>query len=76
MTLEMSVPDHPQDVIGFKDSSFSWDAPNAANPPPTKHHSRKHFNLRFDGEVLFKGGKINIIVGPTASGKVSIISCA
>ncbi|OCB86631.1 P-loop containing nucleoside triphosphate hydrolase protein [Sanghuangporus baumii] len=68
-----SEPDHPEEVIGFKQCSFSWDSPNAANPSPTKHHTRKHFNLRFDGEVLFKPGNINIIVGPTASGKTSVL---
>lgn len=33
-------------------------------------HGRKQFKLRFNGEVVFKRGQINIIVGPTASGKV------
>ncbi|KAL5499199.1 hypothetical protein ACEPAH_1717 [Sanghuangporus vaninii] len=68
-----SEPDRPEDDIGFKQCSFSWESPNAGSLSPTKHHTRKHFNLRFDGEVLFKCGKINIIVGPTASGKTSVL---
>ena len=60
----------PHDAIGFKDCSFSWDAPNTVQASPAKHYTRKHFNLRFDGEVMFNHGKINVIVGPTASGKV------
>ena len=59
----------PRDAIGFKDCPFSWDA-STAQVSPAKRHMRKHFNLRFDGEVMFYHGKVNIIVGPTASGKV------
>lgn len=57
-----------KDAIGFSDCSFSWDS--FEQTEASARHTRKAFRLRFDGEVLFERGKINIIVGPTASGKV------
>ena len=52
-------PSH--DVIGFKDAIFAWsDDTNA-------------FKLCVDGEVRFKSGKVNLIVGPTGSGKTSCV---
>lgn len=60
-----------QDIIGFKECTFSWNALNKGRPRTSKNHQdRKQFKLRFDDEVTFKLGEINIIVGPTASGKV------
>lgn len=60
-----------QDIIGFKECTLSWDSfDKGETATPKKHHGRKQFNLRFDNEVVFKRGQINIIVGPTASGKV------
>lgn len=62
------------DVIGFKECTFSWDTfGKSESPSPAKHHGRKQFDLRFDEEVIFKSGQINIIVGPTASGKVGTL---
>lgn len=60
-----------QDIIGFKECTFSWDSFDKGEAATLKkHHGRKQFNLRFDDEIVFKRGQINIIVGPTASGKV------
>ncbi|EJC97738.1 P-loop containing nucleoside triphosphate hydrolase protein [Fomitiporia mediterranea MF3/22] len=62
------------DVIGFKQCAFSWDTPKTKESgTPRKHHTRKHFSLRFDDEVTFKPGQINLIVGPTAAGKTSVL---
>lgn len=64
----IALAGHNKYTIGFSDCSFSWDSFDQPEGPSKR--TRKAFRLRFDGEVLFQGGKINIIVGPTASGKV------
>ena len=62
-----TLADYDKNAIGFSDCSFSWDS--FENRDGLNKHARK-FRLRFDGEVLFKRGEINLVVGPTASGKV------
>lgn len=47
--------------IGFTDASFSWDST-----------SETDFKLR-DLNVDFKVGKLNVIIGPTGSGKTSLL---
>ena len=34
---------------------------------------RRRFVLNVDGEVLFRRGRINLVVGPTGSGKTSLL---
>ena len=63
-----TLADYDKNAIGFSDCSFSWDS--FENRDGLNKHARKAFRLRFDGEVLFKRGGINLVVGPTASGKV------
>ena len=41
--------------------------------PATPGSTRRNFNLRIEGEVIFKQGKINLIVGPTGCGKTSLL---
>ncbi|KAJ7185322.1 multidrug resistance-associated ABC transporter [Mycena filopes] len=53
------------DRIGFRNTSFSWS--NAGDGAGGK------FKLKIDGEVLFERGKINLVVGPTGSGKTSLL---
>ncbi|KAI0258755.1 hypothetical protein BC834DRAFT_974824 [Gloeopeniophorella convolvens] len=58
------------DVIGFKNASFTWskdEADGAVTP------SRKRFVLRIPDELLFKRRSFNMIVGPTGSGKTSLL---
>ncbi|KAI5122628.1 hypothetical protein M0805_008717 [Coniferiporia weirii] len=63
-----------KDIIGFNDCSFSWDSfDNEGSHLSRRPNTRKQFKLRFDGEVTFKRGHINLIVGPTASGKTSVL---
>ncbi|KAH9166803.1 hypothetical protein EDB89DRAFT_2075434 [Lactarius sanguifluus] len=59
-----------QDVIGFQNASFTWsnDDPNGTLTP-----SRRRFTLRVHGELLFKRGCFNLIIGPTGSGKTSLL---
>lgn len=35
--------------------------------------SRRNFVLRVEDELVFKRGKINLIIGPTGSGKTSLL---
>ncbi|KAI6136946.1 hypothetical protein F5141DRAFT_1077700 [Pisolithus sp. B1] len=62
------VRDEDSEVIGFRDAVFTWS--NESNGTSTR--SRRKFKLRTD-EVLFKQGCINIVVGPTGSGKTSLL---
>ncbi|KAH8997805.1 P-loop containing nucleoside triphosphate hydrolase protein [Lactarius hatsudake] len=59
-----------QDVIGFQNASFTWanDDPDGMLVP-----SRRRFTLRVHGELLFKRGCFNLIIGPTGSGKTSLL---
>ncbi|KIJ38971.1 hypothetical protein M422DRAFT_258389 [Sphaerobolus stellatus SS14] len=58
------------DIIGFKDATFSWH--NEADDG-TATQSARPFKLRVDGELIFKKGCINLIVGPTGCGKTSML---
>lgn len=54
------------DAIGFNACTFSWD-PFTEGP---HQKGRRQFFLKFDDEVRFVRGTMNLIVGPTGSGKV------
>ena len=60
-----------RDVIGFLNASFTWsnDDPNDGVFTP----ARRKFTLRVEGELLFKRGCFNLIIGPTGSGKTSLL---
>lgn len=55
--------------IGFRDAVFSWSNTTDGTLTP----SRRQFSLRIDDELIFKRGKINLVVGPTGSGKTSLL---
>jgi hypothetical protein len=62
------------EAIGFRNSTFTWSksvggAPLGAPVTP----SRRHFRLRVDGDLFFHKGCLNLIVGPTGSGKTSLL---
>lgn len=48
-------------VIGFENASFAWNSASA-----------KDFKLK-EVNVAFKPGKLNVIIGPTGSGKTSLL---
>jgi ABC-type uncharacterized transport system fused permease/ATPase subunit len=55
--------------IGFNDAVFSWSNTRDGSLTP----SRRQFSLRIEGELFFKHGRINLVVGPTGSGKTSLL---
>ncbi|TDL15052.1 P-loop containing nucleoside triphosphate hydrolase protein [Rickenella mellea] len=58
------------DVIGFNACTFSWTDINKSQPvkPATRI-----FRLHFEGDMIFKSGGVNLILGPTAAGKTSLL---
>ncbi|KAF7364891.1 Multidrug resistance-associated ABC transporter protein [Mycena venus] len=55
--------------IGFRNAIFSW----SKESDSSLTRSQRHFQLKIDGEVLFERGRINLVVGPTGSGKTSLL---
>ncbi|KAH8101555.1 hypothetical protein BXZ70DRAFT_101862 [Cristinia sonorae] len=59
------------ETIGFKNALFTWDAkPDGTTTPDS---NRRTFTLRIEDEVVFQRSHINLIVGPTGSGKTSML---
>ncbi|KAG8882444.1 hypothetical protein FRB97_008260 [Tulasnella sp. 331] len=58
------------DAIGFRKATFSWrtDVVDGVTTP-----SRRNFQLRIEDDLFFEKGKLNLIVGPTGSGKTSLL---
>ncbi|KAH9480784.1 ATP-binding cassette transporter abc4 [Psilocybe cubensis] len=56
--------------IGFRNASFSW---RVESDDDIQRPSRRSYRLKIEGELLFKRDCINLIVGPTGSGKTSIL---
>jgi len=50
--------------IGFKDAAFTWSKDDALDPP-SGIVSNRRFKLYINGELLFRRGHINLIIGPT-----------
>ena len=70
----------PEDgTIGIKQTTFTW-ANNGASSSslstpatPGSGRRQRNFVLNVDGEVQFRRGQINLVVGPTGSGKTSLL---
>lgn len=60
-SVDLTAPD-----IGFKDASFSWESSSSTVSSTTD------FKL-LDLNVSFITGKLNIVIGPTGSGKTSLL---
>jgi ABC-type uncharacterized transport system fused permease/ATPase subunit len=60
-----------QSDIGFSKASFSWSNESATDGTLTP--SRQTFRLHIDDELIFKKGGFNLIIGPTGSGKTSML---
>ncbi|GJE87807.1 multidrug resistance-associated ABC transporter [Phanerochaete sordida] len=58
-------------TIGIREASFTWNTEQAESLTPGS--SRRSFRLCIDDELIFKRGHINLIIGPTGSGKTSLL---
>ncbi|EIW53706.1 multidrug resistance-associated ABC transporter [Trametes versicolor FP-101664 SS1] len=71
--LSDTVPqDRVVDVIGIRHASFTW-SKDAALSHASGGARRRRFLLSVDDELFFQRGRINLIVGPTGSGKTSLL---
>ncbi|KAJ7600411.1 multidrug resistance-associated ABC transporter [Mycena floridula] len=61
-SLEQEV--NPE-VIGFRQATFSWS--------PLAENASKQFQLRIDDELVFEKNTVNLLIGPTGSGKTSML---
>jgi len=59
------------ELIGIRNASFTWTSQSTGTITPGS--SRRNFTLRINDEVIFRKGKINLIVGPTGCGKSSLL---
>ena len=59
------------DTVGIRDAAFTWAASHTVDAVTTP--SRRSFRLLVEGELTFKSGAINLITGPTGSGKTSLL---
>ncbi|KAF7983353.1 hypothetical protein HWV62_22327 [Athelia sp. TMB] len=55
--------------IGFKDAIFSWTEACDGTLTP----SRRDFSLHLEGNVFFQRGALHMVIGPTGSGKTSLL---
>jgi energy-coupling factor transporter ATP-binding protein EcfA2 len=63
-------PTAEANTIGFRRATFSWaveDVDGSVTP------SKRAFRLHIDNELTFQRGAINLIVGPTGSGKTCML---
>ncbi|KAJ7688653.1 hypothetical protein B0H14DRAFT_3101122 [Mycena olivaceomarginata] len=54
--------------IGFRNAAFSWSKESDGSLTRSRQ-----FQLKIDDEVIFQRGRINLVVGPTGSGKTSLL---
>ncbi|KAJ6612668.1 multidrug resistance-associated ABC transporter [Mycena sp. CBHHK59/15] len=63
------LPPQASTEIGFRDASFTWSKESDGATTPSRHK----FVLRIEDELLFKRGCVNLVLGPTGSGKTSLL---
>ncbi|TRM65976.1 hypothetical protein BD626DRAFT_427540 [Schizophyllum amplum] len=57
------------DEIGFRNATFTWSEDAAGSLTPSK----RNFMLKVEDELFFRRGRVNLIIGPTGSGKTSLL---
>ncbi|KAI0753304.1 P-loop containing nucleoside triphosphate hydrolase protein [Daedaleopsis nitida] len=78
-TEELPSPMANGSVLGMGHTTFTWAddgsrSPSAPSTPATSGSGRgRTFAFTVDGAIAFKRGRINLIVGPTGSGKTSLL---
>ncbi|KAF8904953.1 P-loop containing nucleoside triphosphate hydrolase protein [Mucidula mucida] len=69
---DLYIPADEEDtstLIGFQNASFTWSSDVDGSLTPSK----RKFLLRIDDRLILKPGRLNLIVGPTGSGKTSLL---
>ncbi|KAK0452213.1 hypothetical protein EV421DRAFT_1888046 [Armillaria borealis] len=61
--------ERPMHGIGFSKATFSWSSEDQGLTTP----SGREFLLRFEDELMFRNNSINLVIGPTGSGKTSLL---
>ncbi|KIK53737.1 hypothetical protein GYMLUDRAFT_250067 [Collybiopsis luxurians FD-317 M1] len=61
----------PPNEIGFQHASFSWSGENGSDGAATP--SGRRFTLRVEDKLSFERGCLNLVTGPTGSGKASLL---
>lgn len=69
ITLPPAQTRNEDERIGFSESSFAWSTEFDGSLTPSK----RNYLLKIEHELLFKPNCLNIIVGPTGSGKTSML---
>lgn len=64
-----TIAPEAREYVGICASSFTWNNSDGTASRPDK----RAFRLRVDEEVVFKSGRINLVVGPTGCGKTSLL---
>lgn len=59
----VEAPSESDSEVGFRDAEFAWSEVNGTDGTLTP--SKRTFRLRINGELYFKHGKVNLIIGPT-----------
>jgi hypothetical protein len=61
-----------REEIGFRRATFTWTNESEGSQTPLTP-SRRSFRLNVEQEIVFQKGAINLIAGPTGSGKTSML---
>lgn len=70
LTPSLKGPEDASQDIGFHRASFAWSNEGTSWLTPA---SSNNFHLSIDHELKFAKGVLNIIIGPTGSGKTSLL---
>ena len=66
-SVSEGVSEIPSSDVKFYPSTYTWISEDATS------HGNHRFVLQVEEEVTFQQGAINLILGPTASGKTSVL---
>lgn len=70
-TIIQDTSDQHEDDLGIAQAQFFWSKELSTDGTYTP--SRQRFRLQIEDELVFKQGVVNLIVGPTGSGKSSLL---
>ncbi len=61
----------PRKDLGLGQATFSWS--NDGDVDGSLTPSKRDFMLRIDDELIFRQNCFNLVIGPTGSGKTSLL---